>query len=157
MYGGKDMKLIMEQWRNFISEGYDIKGTGLNYVGLMLDSPESLVQQLSAQGVNIPEEWQGVEKNKNLPHHMTLVHGPSIRYPAQYLNQKDEVMVTGYAINDKVLAVTVKTSLPNKQDIPHITIAVSPTGKPNDSNKLLASAEIKPLNPFSVSGTIKEA
>ena len=75
MYGGKDMKLIMEQWRNFISEGYDIKGTGLNYVGLMLDSPESLVQQLSAQGVNIPEEWQGVEKNKNLPHHMTLVHG----------------------------------------------------------------------------------
>ena len=151
------MKLIMEQWRNFISESYDIKGTGINYVGLMLDDPKSLVQQLSAQGVNIPKEWQGVKKNESLPHHMTLVHGPSIRYPAQYLNQENEVMVTGYAINDKVLAVTVKTSLPNKQDIPHITIAVSPTGKPNDSNKLLASAEIKPLNPFSVSGTIKEA
>tara|TARA_Y100000592_G_scaffold101148_1_gene186017 strand:+ start:6753 stop:7208 length:456 start_codon:yes stop_codon:yes gene_type:complete len=151
------MKLIMENWRKFISESYDMKGTGINYVGLMLDNPESLVQQLSAQGVNIPKEWEDVKRNKNLPHHMTLVHGPSIRYPAQYLNQKDEVMVTGYAINDKVLTVTVKTGLPNKQNIPHITIAVSPTGKPNDSNKLLASAEIKPLNPFSVSGTIKEA
>lgn len=154
--GAKSMK-EQNQQRNFVSESYNIKGTGINYVGLMLDNPDSLVQQLSAQGVSIPDEWQGVERNKNLPHHMTLVHGPSIRYPAQYLNQKDEVVVTGYAINDKVLAVTVKTNLPNKQNIPHITIAVSPTGKPNDSNSLLASVKPKALKPFSVSGTIKEA
>ncbi len=73
-----------------------------------------------------------------------------------YLREPHEVRVTGWAIDDRVLAVTVETDLPTKQDIPHITIALSPTGKKSDSNDLLASVTPKPLNPFPVSGVIKE-
>ena len=49
-----------------------------------------------------------------------------------------------------------KLLLPTKQDIPHITIATSPTGNPKDSNDLLASAEINSLEPFTASGVVEE-
>jgi len=149
------MKVLFESWRQFVKEQYEMKDTGVQYTALILDDPEGLVSNLKEQGVDIPEDWKGLP---DLPHHMTILSPmqQKYRYPAEYLNQPAEVTVTGYATNDKVLAVAVTTDLPTKQDIPHITIATSPTGKPKDSNDLLASAEINSLEPFTANGVVEE-
>ena len=163
------MKLIMENWRKHVLEQSYMKDTGVQYTALVLDNPAALVSNLKEQGVEIPEEWLGLDlpeeeklphhkKNEDLPHHMTILSpkDQKIRYLSEFLNQPHEVRVTGWAIDDRVLAVTVKTDLPTKQDIPHITIALSPTGKASDSNDLLASGAPNKLNQFPVSGSIKE-
>ncbi len=163
------MKLIMENWRKHVLEQSYMKDTGIQYTALVLDHPAALVSNLKEQGVEIPEEWLGLDlpeeeklphhkKNEDLPHHMTILspRDQKIRYPSELLNQPGGATVTGWAIDDRVLAVTVKTDLPTKQDIPHITIALSPTGKASDSNDLLASGAPNKLNQFPVSGSIKE-
>jgi len=148
----------MENWRKHVLEQSYTQDTGIQYTALVLDNPAALVSNLKEQGVEIPEEWIGVEKNRDLPHHMTILSpkDQKIRYPSELLNQPHEVTVTGWAIDDRVLAVAVMTDLPTKQDIPHITIALSPTGKASDSNDLLDAGAPNKLNPFPVSGVIKE-
>jgi hypothetical protein len=163
------MKLIMENWRKHVLEQSYMKDTGVQYTALVLDDPAALVSNLKEQGVEIPKEWLGLDlppeeklphhkENEDLPHHMTILSpkDQKIRYPSEFLNQPHKVRVTGWAIDDRVLAVTVETDLPTKQDIPHITIALSATGKKSDSNDLLASGELTKLNPFTVGGVIKE-
>ena len=149
------MKLLLENWRQYLKEQYEMKDTGVQYTALVLDNPEELVSKLEEQDVQVPGGWEGLPE---FPHHMTILSPKEqkYRYPAEYLNQPAEATVTGWAINDKVLAVTVTTDLPTKQDIPHITIAVSPTGKPKDSNDLLASEEMIDLDPFTVGGVVEE-
>ena len=149
------MKLLLENWRQYLTEQYEMKDTGEKYTALVLDDPNGLVSNLQLQGVEIPEDWKGLP---DLPHHMTILSPTQqkYRYPAKYLNQPADVTVTGYAIDDKVLAVAVATDLPTKQDIPHITIATSPTGKAKDSNELLSTSETISLEPFAVSGVIEE-
>ena len=96
------MKLIMENWRKHILEQSYTQDTGIQYTALVLDNPAALVSNLKEQGVEIPEEWIGVEKNRNLPHHMTILSpkDQKIRYPSELLNQPHEVTVTGWAIDD---------------------------------------------------------
>jgi hypothetical protein len=149
------MKLLLENWRQYLTEQYEMKDTGVKYTALVLDDPAGLVSKLKEQGIEIPEDWRGLPE---FPHHMTILSPAQqkYRYPAEYLNQSGEATVTGYAMDDRVLAVAVNTDLPTKQDILHITVAVSPVGKPKDSNELLASAEVKNLEPFTVVGIIKE-
>jgi len=149
------MKLLFENWRQYLKEQYEMKDTGVQYTALVLDDPANLISRLEERGVEIPEDWKGLP---DLPHHMTIISPKEqqYRYPPEYLDEEGEATVTGYAINDKVLAVTVETDLPTKQDVPHITIATSPTGKPKDSNDLLASEEIIDLEPFTVSGIVEE-
>ena len=149
------MNLLFENWRKYLKEQYEMKDTGVQYTALVLDNPEELVSKLEEQDVQVPEGWKGLP---DFPHHMTILSPKQQkhRYPAEYLNQPAEATVTGWAIDDKALAVAVTTDLPTKQDIPHITIATSLTGKPKDSNDLLASEEIINLEPFTVSGVVKE-
>jgi hypothetical protein len=149
------MKLLFENWRKYLNEQYETKDTGIVYTALILDDPSALVSELKKQGVEVPKDWTGLP---GLPHHMTIIRPPDQkhRYPARYLNQQGTATITGYAIDDKVLAVAVRTDLPTKQIIPHITIAVSPTGHAKDSNELLATSEITDLIPFTVSGIVKE-
>ena len=122
----------------------------------MLDDPKGLVSNLQMQGVEIPKDWDGLMKG--LPHHMTILPPTKqkYRYPERFLNQKGEAKVTGYAINDKVLAVTVVTDLPTKQGIPHITIAKHPKASARDSNELLATSKPIDLKSFTVSGVVRE-
>ena len=149
------MKLLFENWRQYMAEQYEMKDTGVKYTALMLDDPAGLVSKLKEQGIEIPEDWRGLPE---FPHHMTILSPAQqkYRYPAEYLNQPGEATVTGYAVDDRVLAVAVTTDLPTKQDIPHITVAVSPVGKPKDSNELLSTSEVINLEPFTVTGTIEE-
>jgi hypothetical protein len=149
------MKLLFENWRQYMAEQYEMKDTGVKYTALVLDDPADLVSKLKEQGVEIPEDWKGLP---DFPHHMTILSPvkQKYRYPAEYLNQPGEVTVTGYAMDDKVLAITVTTDLPTKQDIPHITVAVSPTGYARDTNELLATTEPTDLESFTVKGIIKE-
>jgi hypothetical protein len=138
-----------------MTEQSEMKDTGVKYTALVLDDPAGMVSKLKEQGIEIPEDWRGLPE---FPHHMTILSPmkQKYRYPAEYLNQPGEATVTGYVMNDKVLAVSVITDLPTKQDIPHITVAVSPTGYSRASNELLATSEIINLVPFVVSGVVEE-
>ena len=51
----------------------------------------------------------------------------------KYIGQKANLKVTHIGISDKALALRVSGFMSNN-DIPHITIATSPHGKPVDSN-----------------------
>jgi len=95
--------------------------------------------------LDIPEGW------KTFAHHMTIVFGKG-------LDNKDEIgkevilKVTKFGKSDLAMAVQVE-GYPSKNAIPHVTLAVSPIGKPKDSNDITKWEDIKP---FYVTGFVTE-
>ena len=88
-------------------------------------------------------------------HHMTIKMGELPSYPKDDLDSTQALEVTGYAYNDKVIAVRVSGYF-TTNEVPHVTIAVnrSKGGKPVMSNKL---TNWQPLvKPISLRGTVKE-
>lgn len=92
----------------------------------------------------IPEDW------KLYAHHMTIQFGKGVE------NEKDldkEVILQGnkLGISDKAIAIEV-SGYESKNNIPHITIAISPDGSPKMSNDI---SDWKKIKPITLTGVVK--
>lgn len=95
--------------------------------------PESHGALIQALGSQIPEGW------KIYAHHMTIAFGkPQREDVMEYINNNmgKEVEFTAVELgrSDTVMAVKVRTDIPSNNKITHVTLAVSPNGKPVQSN-----------------------
>ena len=124
------------------------------YYGVFLDEDESkrlfnIVNSLP--GIDIPDNW------RKYAHHMTIVYNNESETAQAWANTTNErlgedvlLTVTHVGISDKSIAVKVSGEM-SANNIPHITIACSPTGKPVDSNKITNWREI---DHFKINGRI---
>ena len=103
----------------------------VSYSGVVLDD-SSRAALLDAFGSYFPEDWEVVA------HHMTIKMGPLDGAFEKLRGIEAEMTVTHFAMDDKVAAVQVTTSVPSKNHVKHITLAVNRNagGKPFHSNKL---------------------
>jgi len=77
-------------------------------------------------------------------HHMTMTLGeikektfpPEIPPEKYQLGRKVEMVVVGYGQSDKAAAVRVLTDAPTVNAIPHVTVAISSTGRAKDRNDI---------------------
>ena len=99
------------------------------YSGVVLDkgSRAKLLKQFAQY---IPKGW------KPLAHHMTTAFGKALPEGLAGLDGELRVTHIGWDKELGVVAVQVESDIPSENNIPHITLAVSPTGKPKDSNRI---------------------
>ena len=134
-----------EMTLNKVLESKDMyKPSFVLYSAVVMDeaSHEKLLTRFSD---DIPEGW------KPLAHHMTIVFGKGLEDKNE-LGKEVVLKVTHLGKSDMALAVRVD-GYPSKNDIPHVTIAVSPSGKPVMSNDIRDWEEIKP---FFINGVVTE-
>lgn len=124
------------------------------YYGVFLDDDESqrvynIVNSLS--GINIPDDW------RKYADHMTIIYNNKSEIAQAWAKQAnvrlgEDVLLkaTHVGVSDKAIAIRVTGEM-SANDIPHITIACSPTGKPVESNKITNWREI---DPFTINGRI---
>lgn len=102
---------------------------------------ENLTEEIKVNGVRLSV----LIKNgrwKKYCHHMTIHMGPLKDYlksgEKTTLGSKQTLTVVSVGMSDKAVAVRVEGLMAghSKNDIPHVTLAVSPDGKPVDSNKI---------------------
>lgn len=125
------------------------------YVGIFLD--EKSKKKLK-KIYKIPYGW------KEYFDHMTVVfndgsdYAEAIRHTCIQIGEgtKVKLQVVSQGISDKAYAVHVKVpaGIPCGNKISHITLAVSPTGKPVDSNYIENWIDVSDKN-LVVSGTLK--
>lgn len=94
------------------------------------ESHGALVQSLASE---IPEDW------KIYAHHMTIAFGkPKSEGVMEYIrnNMGKDVELTAVELgrSDTVMAVKIRSDVPSDNKITHVTLAVSPQGKPVQSN-----------------------
>lgn len=96
----------------------------------------------------IPEGW------KEYAHHMTIVFGSGLPEEQKGDIDKDFTLkAKEIGVSDDAIAVRVE-GYPSQNDIPHITLATSPTGKPKMSNDIKDWHTLK--EPLSLNGTVYE-
>ena len=123
------------------------ENTYISYTGVVL-TPESHRLLLSKFEGIIPEDW------KKYAHHMTINMSDASEGPAKNLiGEKAILKVIAYAMDEKALAVEIRTDIPSHNRVKHVTVATSPIGKPGDSNDLL---NWKRIPEFSIEGIIQE-
>jgi tRNA nucleotidyltransferase/poly(A) polymerase len=118
----------------------------ISYSGVILDS-ESTNKLVSLLGDFDIEGW------RVYAHHMTVNLGPIPHNKRGLIGQDFDLTVTDIGSNDNVIAVKVDTPLETSNKVPHITLAVSPNGKPRMSNDITNWVSV---TPFKVSGTLEE-
>ncbi len=140
------MKLILESWKRYVNESFDM-AKAIEYTAVELDDTSH--QALS-------------KLIKIYAHHMTIVpptlqqSEPRYNYPSYPLGSEVPLKAVAIAQNDKVIAVKIESDIPTKNKIAHVTIATIGDGKPMDSNSFEES-DFKPLaKPINLSGVIKE-
>lgn len=124
------------------------------YYGVFLDDDESqrvynIVNSLP--GISIPDDW------RKYADHMTIIYNNKSEIAQAWAKQAnvrlgEDVLLkaTHVGVSDKAIAIRVTGEM-SANDIPHITIACSPTGKPVESNKITNWREI---DPFTINGRI---
>lgn len=126
---------------------YKTSAKKISYSAIVLDSnsANALIKKMKPF---IPEDW------KVIAHHMTIGMG-------ELKNKKEadkevDIMATGWAKDQNVLAVLISGY--DRQDglVPHVTVAVNEAGgaKPKDSNKLSGWQPIS--SPMPLKGIVKE-
>lgn len=133
------------------------------YTGIILDeaSRKLLVEKvwehlepLLAKGWVLHNNGKPPSK---LPHHMTIVFGKSLPpEQAHLLGTVQPMTVFMWGESDKAAAVAVRSPVQSANDIPHITVAVSPTGKPFHSNMIEPDQWILLDDEFTLTGTVEE-
>jgi hypothetical protein len=91
----------------------------------------------------IPEGW------KTYAHHMTIAFGKGVENKED-LGKDVSLTVTELGVSDMAIAVKVE-GYPSTNAMPHVTIAISPNGKPVMSNKI---TDWKPVSKFSINGKV---
>ena len=97
--------------------------------------PESHGKLIQALGGEIPQDW------KIFAHHMTIAFGkPKSDETREYIqnNLGKDVELTAIELgrSDTVMAVKIRSDVPSDNKITHVTVAVSPQGKPVQSNDI---------------------
>jgi hypothetical protein len=138
------MKKLLTEWRKFLNE-QPYKNPGQLYVGLMLDD-DSKKEVMAAVG-KIPKGWtpRGT--------HMTVTY-TSTGVPHRYMGEAT-AKVVGLAQNDRVWALRVKTDIPTKNEIPHITVATAPGVSAKESNEF-SLEDFKPIPEFETKGDVAQ-
>lgn len=148
------MKLLLENWKRYVNESYDM-AKAIEYTAVELDDDShKALAQLAPQG------W------KVFAHHMTIIPPPLQQKEPRYNYPKYPIGVeateefplnlkaVAKAQNDKVMAVKVETDIPTKNRIPHVTIATNAGGKAMDSNDF-NEEDFKPLDkPIELKGKV---
>ena len=124
------------------------------YFGVFLDADESeRVYRIvdSLPGIDIPSDW------RKYAHHMTIIYNNKSEVAQAWANTTaprmgEDVLLraTHVGVSDRAIAIRVSGEM-SANDIPHITIACSPIGKPVDSNKITNWREI---DPFTINGKV---
>ena len=124
------------------------------YFGVFLDADESeRVYRIvdSLPGIDIPSDW------RKYAHHMTIIYNNKSEVAQAWASTTaprigEDVLLraTHVGVSDRAIAIRVSGEM-SANDIPHITIACSPIGKPVDSNKITNWIEI---DPFTINGRI---
>ena len=99
------------------------------------------------------KEEFNISQWKVFAHHMTVTLGPVPMNMRGLIGQDFDLTVTDIGYTDDVIAVKVDTNLQVSNKTPHITLAVSPNGKPRMSNDIKFWS---PVKPFKISGTLQE-
>ena len=95
--------------------------------------PESHYELISS--FEVPEDW------KKFAHHMTMLFGRVKHQVVEnYLQENTgndvELIATHIGVSSDAMAVKIASDVPTTNDIPHITLAVPPGGKPVKSNDI---------------------
>lgn len=123
----------------------------VSYSAIVLDdrSHHRLINMFGATWENEPG-WD------TLAHHMTICMGPLPSDLESFLGREVEIEVTGFAGDEKVKAVSVRSPIKTKNKLPHVTLAVNREngGKPVMSNNL---ANWRPVRiPLFLQGIVRE-
>lgn len=124
----------------------ETKNKKVSYTGIILSNQS---KNLLLSTLPIPEGWERVA------HHMTINMGP-FKGPRELLGQTVKLEAVTFAMDDKVLAVGVKSDIPSTNSVSHITVAINRTkgAKPVMSNALV---DWMPLpHTLTLEGTIQE-
>jgi hypothetical protein len=123
------------------------------YWAVKLES-ESIKRLIEAFKSEIPEGW------RVFAHHMTIAFGKiKNNNVKEFLDSNIGKSVDLAAVelgkSPKAMAVRIETNVPTDNEIPHVTVAVSPMGKPVDSNFI---TDWKKLDqPIQLSGKVEES
>lgn len=156
-YLEKHMKLLLENWRQYLEEQNTPVAQNYSSVNIDNDAVQLLLSKAKEHVGEIPEGFK--DKEGKWPHHMTINMGPLL----QGWEEGSELVleIDGWGIiNDEsgqAMAFRVnKTKLPapTKNAAPHITTLVGPGGKPFHSNKIV---NWEPIESFGVKGTVVAA
>ena len=132
---------------SYLVEKYPVANvsTRPNYYAVVLDDAS---QALLKTKYALPDGW--VRRS----HHMTIVVGNKfkvrhdlVEFCDANVSQDITLTVTGIAVNDKNMAISVASipNVPTQNVVPHITIGHSPEAKPRDSNELIDWVEAEPF------------
>jgi hypothetical protein len=129
-------------FRNFLEQQ-----TFVSYTGIVLHSADQQ-RLISHVETMIPENW------KIEAHHMTCNMRGAEEGPAtDWLGKEVELIAKTISKDNKVVAVGVDTEVPSVNRIKHITIAISPEGRPADSRDL---TNWEPITTLKIRGVVKE-
>lgn len=130
----------------------------VSYTGVILDGD---AHEAILEAFSVPEGWSVKA------HHMTMCLGPvdasleafaSSPAESYALGREAVLKVVGVGVSDTAMALLVESDVPSKNAIKHITVAVSPEGKPKDSNSISdwTRFEATDLRALTLSGVISE-
>lgn len=92
-----------------------------------------------------------------LPDHMTIVAMQELPQDMKHLLGTQQFLrVIGWGQSDQAAAVLVESTVKSLNAKPHITMAVSPTGKPFNSNQITDWVELSPSERIVVRGKVVE-
>lgn len=120
------------------------KATKVTFIQAVLEKPSDLTSWLSDQ-----DDAPSITGWDIKSHHMTVEYlggkgsAKDLERYKQFLGNTYTINITGYAYDDKCVAVVVETNLPVQKKIPHITVAVNGV-PPSYSNELLEKGNIIP-------------
>ena len=132
----------------------------MRYTGIVLDedSRQRLIQVLQDKLQPLLDQgWQMSNRPpaplEQLPHHMTMWLGQAPLEFRHLLDTDRFLVAEKWGQSDKAAAVVVRTNVRCTNVIPHITMAISPIGKPFHSNEIKEWIDIEPI---ALTGKIKE-
>ena len=144
------MKLILENWREFLTEH------NIAYSGIVLDD----VSKEALLSLPIPEGWEPVA------HHMTITLGSLVHKKGKHdfsqtypVGSEVELPVVAVGQDERAMAVKVEapSEISKKISFPHVTVAVNREGggKPFHSNKI-PEENFEPLSGIVLRGIVEE-
>jgi hypothetical protein len=98
----------------------------ISYSAVVLDEESAL--RLKQEYGNVPENWRWIA------HHMTICMGPLPEDMKELIGQEYSIVTSQLGRSETAYAVMVNDNGLSKNKIPHVTLAVSPEGKPVQSN-----------------------
>jgi hypothetical protein len=132
-------QIVAESIKDILDEGTMNEEAKWIYLGVFLDEKSKSKLLALANEIDIipNSSW------KLYCHHMTLAYNDKseraseiFNYYRSYIGEHVTLLATEIGVSDKAIAVKMEWNNPSGNKINHITIAVSPDGKPVDSNKI---------------------